>query len=59
MRYINTLKEGDVVRSIYLCKNKRICERYYRSNLENAPSKMLRKIKKDIARLLDHKENGR
>ena len=44
---------------VYLCENKRICERYYRSNLENSPSKMLRKIKKDIARLLDHKENGR
>ena len=26
MRYINTLKEGDVVRSIYLCKNKRTAE---------------------------------
>lgn len=34
---------------IYLCKNKRICERYYRSNLDDAPSKLLKKMKKDIA----------
>ena len=26
MRYINTLREGDVIRSIYLCKTKRSAE---------------------------------
>ena len=26
MRFINTLREGDVIRSIYLCKNKRSAE---------------------------------
>lgn len=38
---------------IYLCKEQKILERYYRSNLKNAPCKLLRKMKKDIAGLLN------
>ena len=38
---------------IYLCVNQRICERYYRSNLCDAPSKLLRKIQKDIKDIKD------
>ena len=40
---------------IYLCLEHKICERYYRSGIDDAPSKLLFKIKKDIARLLDEK----
>jgi hypothetical protein len=34
---------------IYLCKNNKIMERYYRSSLKQTPSKLLQKMKKDIA----------
>lgn len=34
---------------IYLCKNNKIMERYYRSSLKQMPSKLLQKMKKDIA----------
>lgn len=40
---------------IYLCENRKICERYYRSNLENAPSKLVKKLNKDIMTLIDKK----
>jgi hypothetical protein len=40
---------------IYLCRDNKICERYYRSGIEDTPSKLLFKIKKDIAGLLDEK----
>lgn len=33
---------------IYLCKDQKIVERYYRTSLNQTPSKLLNKIKKDI-----------
>ena len=38
---------------IYLCLEHKICERYYRSGIDDAPSKLLYKLKNDISRLLD------
>ena len=38
---------------IYLCREQKILERYYRSNLKNAPCKLFRKMKKDIVGLLN------
>ena len=43
---------------IYLCANQRIAERYWKSSLEQAPSKLLKKIKKDIFALLDKQEKN-
>ena len=44
---------------IYLCVNGKIKERYYRSNLEEAPCKLLRKLKKDITLLLDNLDKNK
>lgn len=41
---------------IYLCNKGKICERYYRSGFSDSPSKVLRKIKKDITKLIYDKE---
>ena len=38
---------------IYLCRNRKICERYWRSSIQQAPSKLILKMKKDIAVLID------
>lgn len=43
---------------IYLCTNKSIAERYWKSSFEQAPSKLLKKMKKDIAALLDKQDNS-
>ena len=37
---------------IYLCSEGKICERYYRSSLEETPSLVLRKLKNDIAKYM-------
>ena len=41
---------------IYLCLNGKICERYYRSGIYESPSKVIRKMRKDIAKFTDDKE---
>lgn len=38
---------------IYLCNGDKIAERYYRSGLKQTPSRLLQKIKKDIASLIE------
>jgi hypothetical protein len=43
---------------IYLCRDGKIFERYYRSSLKDAPSKLVSKLRKDIVRILDKVEQN-
>lgn len=43
---------------IYLCNNNKIIERYYRSSLKQTPSRLLQKMKKDIAVFLEKNDKN-
>ena len=43
---------------IYLCRDRKIFERYYRSSLKDTPSKLVSKLRKDIVRILDKVEQN-
>ena len=44
---------------IYLCSDSKICERYYRSSVEDAPSRLLKKLCVDIASILKKKAENK
>ena len=45
--------------TIYLCRDGKIFERYWRSSLNEAPMRLLAKIKKDIAVFIDKSKNDK